>query len=78
MASVLVIMNREPARWPEWLLALGIAWLATGVVLMLASGFSRLLGDRGLVAIERLMGMLLTALSVQMLMDGLARLGGGG
>jgi MarC family membrane protein len=78
MASVIVIMNREPARWPEWLLALFVAWVGTGVVLMLATVLSRLLGRRGLVAIERLMGMLLTAISVQMFVSGIGQLNGGG
>ena len=35
-----------------------------------AGGFHRLLGEKGLVAIERLMGMVLVTLSVQMLLDG--------
>ena len=32
----------------------------------------RILGERGLIAMERLMGMLLVMVSVQMLMDGIA------
>ena len=27
LASVLLIMNQEPERWPEWLLAVFLAWL---------------------------------------------------
>ena len=72
MASVLFIMNREPERWPEWLLALVLAWLATGLVLVGATSVQRFLGRRGLVAMERLMGMLLATLSVQMFMQGVA------
>lgn len=74
MATVLLIMNREPARWPEWLLALVLAWLACGLVLLAASALTRHLGRRGLIAIERLMGMLLVALAIQMLMNGLGEL----
>jgi small neutral amino acid transporter SnatA (MarC family) len=48
LASVLLIMNREPARWPEWLLATVLAWGATAVLVFLASGLSRYLGRRGL------------------------------
>ncbi len=77
MAAIIVIMNREPDRWPEWLMALGLAWLGTGIVLMLAPVLRRLLGRRGLVAIERLMGMLLTAIAVQMFVTGVQELGAG-
>ena len=57
----------------EWLLALFLAWLVSGTILYLASGLRRLLGDRVLTAVERLMGMILIALAVQMLMTGAAR-----
>jgi len=72
MASVLFIVNREPERWLDWTIALLLAWAATGLVLFTAPFLSRVLGKRGLVAIERLMGMLLTTLSVQMFMTGVA------
>jgi small neutral amino acid transporter SnatA (MarC family) len=41
------------------------------VVLLLATTLSRLLGERTLVAFERLMGLLLTAVAVQMFLAGL-------
>ncbi|MEM7203033.1 MAG: MarC family protein [Planctomycetota bacterium] len=72
LASVMLIMNREPERWVEWLVATCAAWLATAVIVVLASGLSRFLGKRGLVAIERLMGMVLITLAVQMVMTGVA------
>jgi multiple antibiotic resistance protein len=50
-----------------------LAWVATAVILFYATGLSRYLGERGLIAIERLMGMLLITVAVQMLMDGLAQ-----
>ena len=71
MATVLLFTSREPDRWPAWLLALLLAWLATGIVLFFASGFARFLGSRGLVAVERLMGMLLVIVSVEMILSGL-------
>jgi len=69
-ASVMFIMNREPQRWPEWLTALGIAWVLTSAILFLASQLRRFLGRRGLIATERLMGMVLVTIAVQMLMSG--------
>lgn len=72
LAAVLFIMSQEPSRWPEWLLAVVLAWALSAVILFLSSGFERILGKRGLIAIERLMGMLLITISVEMFMTGLA------
>lgn len=71
MAAILFIMNREPDRWPEWLGAVVIAWAVAATILLLSSSLSRVLGKRGLIAIERLMGMILITLAVQMLMTGI-------
>ena len=73
LASVLLIMNREPERWPEWLLAVFLAWLASGAILFASGALGRILGANMLIAIERLMGMLLVALAIQMLMTGVAQ-----
>jgi multiple antibiotic resistance protein len=71
LATVLLLMSREPDRWPEWLAALLIAWTATSLILYFGSGLRGVLGDKGLTAMERLMGMVLITVAVQMLMDGI-------
>jgi multiple antibiotic resistance protein len=71
LATELLIMSREPARWPTWLLALVIAWACTSVVLLSASALSRYLGEKVLIAMERLMGMVLVTVSIEMLMGGI-------
>ena len=71
MASVMLLGSQEPGRMGEWSLALLLAWLATAVILFSATYLYKVMGTRVLVAIERLMGMLLVAISVQMLMDGI-------
>jgi multiple antibiotic resistance protein len=71
LATELLLMSREPHRWPEWLLALLLAWAATAVILFFASGMRRFLRERGLIALERLMGMVLITVSIQMLMNGI-------
>ena len=73
LASVLLIMNKEPARWPEWLAALVAAWLVSGIIILSSGLLSRVLGDKVLIAIERLMGMVLVAIAIQMLMTGIAQ-----
>ena len=79
MAAVMLMGSNEPHRLGEWSLALLLAWAATAAILLCAPLLYRLLGRRALSAVERLMGMLLVAISVQMLLDGLsAYLGHGG
>ena len=70
LATELLIMSREPARWPTWLGALLIAWGATSVILLFANALSRYVGEKALIALERLMGMILVTVAVQMLMTG--------
>jgi multiple antibiotic resistance protein len=77
MASVMLLVSGEPARWPEWLGALVLAWAASATILLLANRLSRFFGQRGLIAVERLMGMVLTAIAVEMFMRGVAAFGAG-
>jgi len=71
MAIVTLLMAGEPQRWIEWTIALLAAWAVTTALLLLAPLFSRVLGKRGLLAVERLMGLLLTTIAVQMLITGI-------
>ena len=72
MAAVMLLGSQEPGRMGEWMLALVIAWGITATILFSATYLERWLGTRVLTAIERLMGMVIVAISVQMLMDGIA------
>jgi MarC family membrane protein len=71
MAAVMLMGSNEPTRLPEWSLALLIAWGATAAILFSATVVYKWLGTSVLIALERLMGMLLVAISVQMFLDGL-------
>jgi MarC family membrane protein len=71
LASELLLMSASPGRWPEWLIALSLAWLGSAVIILSASRLSAWLGRRGLIALERLTGMVLVAVSVQMFLTGL-------
>ena len=72
MAVIMLLATNEPDRMIDWLLALLAAWFISSVILVSATGLKRFLGQRGLIAIERLMGMLLIAISVQMLLEGIS------
>jgi multiple antibiotic resistance protein len=71
MASVMLLSHSNPQRNADWSIALVIAWLATAAILFAATYLYKVLGSRVLVAVERLMGMLVVTLSVQMFLDGL-------
>ena len=71
IATLLLLVQGAPERLMQTLLALLLAWLATAAILLLSNGFLRLLGPRGLMATERLMGMLLVAMAVQMFLNGI-------
>jgi multiple antibiotic resistance protein len=70
MAAVILMGSSDPNRLGDWSLALFLAWLATAVILFSATYLYKVLGTRVLIAVERLMGMLLVTLSVQMFLDG--------
>ena len=70
IAILLLLSSTEPARIWEWCTALVIAWAATTLLLTASPFVMRVLGDRGLRAMERLMGMLLVLLATQMLLNG--------
>ena len=71
MAAVMLMGSNDPSRLGDWSLALLLAWGATAVILFSATVLYKWLGRRVLTAIERLMGMLLVAISVQMVLDGI-------
>lgn len=70
MAAVMLFSTQYPDRMMDWSLALFVAWLGTAIILFSATSLYKLLGKPVLIAVERLMGMLLVAISVQMLLDG--------
>jgi MarC family membrane protein len=72
MAALLLLTNTEPGRTADWAIALLCAWLATALILLSSTYLFRWLGESVLTALERVMGMLLIALSVQMFLGGIA------
>lgn len=70
LATVMLLVSQAPQRRLEWVAALCVTMLVCAVVLVLAERIQRLLGDRFVVAVERLMGLILVAVSVEMLLRG--------
>ena len=71
LATLLVLVSSQPGALGRWILALLAAWAITAVVLLLSPFIARVLKEKGAVAVERLMGMLLVMISVQMFLNGL-------
>lgn len=71
LATLLLLQRAENSSTLTLWLATTTAWLATAVILIAAPFFYRILGKRGLAAMERLMGMVLVMIAVQMLLNGI-------
>ncbi|OGT47737.1 MAG: hypothetical protein A3E83_04860 [Gammaproteobacteria bacterium RIFCSPHIGHO2_12_FULL_41_20] len=71
MALVILLASHSPQHIYLWFFALFIAWFISTVILVFADFLSKILGGRGLTAIERLMGMILTTMAVQMFLSGI-------
>jgi len=70
LAVEMLLMSDQPTQWPVWLLAVTAAWAATSIIVLFGSQVAARLGSRGLIAIERLMGMILVAIAIQMFLTG--------
>ena len=73
LATVMLMTSRDPSHIWTWVIALVIGMSVTTVVLLAASRLQAVLGERVVSAFERLMGLVLTALAVEMLLRGMAR-----
>ncbi len=71
LATVLLLVSQAPTRRMEWVAALCVTMAVCAVVLVLAERIQRVLGDRLVMAFERLMGLILVAISVEMLLRGI-------
>jgi MarC family membrane protein len=70
LAAVMLMASRDPVHLLAWVIALSAAMLVATLVMLGAHRLQRALGERGMIAVERLMGLVLTAIAVQMLLDG--------
>lgn len=71
LATVMLLVSRAPERRLEWVAALTVTMAVCAVVLVLAERIQRIVGERVVSAFERLMGLILVAISVEMLLRGL-------
>jgi multiple antibiotic resistance protein len=70
--ATIILITSNPGGFRIGLLAILIAWAVVFATLIAAPSIMRAMGERGARAVERLMGMLLVMLAVQMFLNGLA------
>ncbi len=73
LAALILFASADPDKIMDLLLAALLAWGATFVILLSSPLIIKILTKRGIIAVERLMGMLLIALSVQLFLDGVSK-----
>ncbi len=73
MATVLLLASRQPERMLYWVGALTAAMALSAVVLLAANRIRKLIGSSMVSALEKLMGLVLTAVAVEMILAGLKR-----
>ncbi|NDY90829.1 MarC family protein [Ideonella livida] len=73
MATVLLLASRQPERLTHWIGALALVIVVCAVAMLGAGRIRKLLGQAVVTALEKLMGLVLTAIAVEMILAGLKR-----
>ncbi|EXI69271.1 MAG: putative antibiotic transporter [Candidatus Accumulibacter adjunctus] len=71
LATVLLLVSQAPARRLEWIGALCITMAVSAIILVLAERIQRVAGERIVIALERLMGLVLVAMAIEMILRGI-------
>lgn len=71
LATVMLMATREPQKIWVWIAALAATMVVTTLILATGESLERRMGERAMQAVERLMGLILTAIAVEMLLDGI-------
>ncbi|MFP3802262.1 MarC family protein, partial [Paraburkholderia sp. SIMBA_027] len=71
LATVMLLTSQAPGKMFEWIGALTVTMIVCAIVLMLAERIQSWLGERTMMAFERLMGLVLVAISVEMILGGI-------
>jgi multiple antibiotic resistance protein len=71
LATLIMLVSQYPDKLMDFSIALFIAWFLSAIILFSATALHKYLGKRGMIAIERLMGMVLIAIAVEMFLNGI-------
>jgi MarC family membrane protein len=70
LATVLLLVSQQPDKRMEWIGALCVTMAISAVVLVSAERIQRLIGNRLTTAVERLMGLVLVSVAIEMILRG--------
>jgi MarC family membrane protein len=70
LATVLLLVSQQPDKRLEWIGALCVTMIISAVVLVSAERIQRMFGTRLVVAVERLMGLVLVSVAIEMMLRG--------
>jgi len=70
LATVLLLVSQQPEQRMEWIGALCVTMAVCAIVLVSAEWIQRIIGTRLVVAVERLMGLVLVSVSIEMMLRG--------
>jgi len=71
LSMILIYNMKDPGNIPLWVLIILIAWIINVLILLMSSRIADFLGEKGMSAIERLMGMVLITIAVGMILGGI-------
>ncbi|MCK6430058.1 MAG: MarC family protein [Burkholderiaceae bacterium] len=71
LATVLLLVSRDPQRTWAWVAAIAVVMAVSAVILAFAERLQHWLGERVTVAFERLMGLVLAAIAVELMLRGI-------
>jgi MarC family membrane protein len=70
LATVMLLTSQAPGKMLEWVGALCVTMVVCAIVLVMSERIQQWLGERAVTAFERLMGLVLVAISVEMILAG--------
>jgi MarC family membrane protein len=70
LATVLLLVSQQPDKRMEWIGALCVTMIISAIVLVSAERILRVIGNRLVVAVERLMGLVLVSVAIEMMLRG--------
>jgi len=70
LATVMLLVSRDPSRWLEWIGAIAAVIAFSAVILVFADRLQQHLGEKVTAAFEKLMGLVLAAIAVELLLQG--------
>lgn len=70
LLTIIMLTSQQEKNDFHVLMAIIIAWIGVTAVLVLAPYMQLMLGKRGMIALEQLMGIILTMIAIQMIVKG--------